>query len=60
MSRRERSLSMSGIIKQDDKSFELIYTEFPCIICSDTKKEEDAKNYSIVKNYSVVVDKPTQ
>ena len=30
-----------GLIKQDDKIFELIYTESSCIICSETKKEED-------------------
>jgi hypothetical protein len=30
-----------GLIKQNDKIFELIYTESSRIICSETKKEED-------------------
>ncbi|GBB87017.1 hypothetical protein RclHR1_13470013, partial [Rhizophagus clarus] len=30
-----------GLIKQDDKIFELIYTESSRIICSETKKDDD-------------------
>ncbi|CAG8615859.1 15231_t:CDS:2 [Funneliformis mosseae] len=35
----EKKPNIIGLIKQDDKIFELIYTESSHIICNETKKD---------------------
>src|SRR5688572_8744398 len=40
--RMEKKPDIMGIMKQEEKILELVYVESSCIICTNSKKEDDA------------------